>query len=313
MNKTQRIFLLGLLLGIIIFVPISHVLGQGGIPGQGTITVTITPQTFVTESSYIISKQGTTYYARNGLTGAIDYSGTDVSAVAYQAEHNLPSQKGKITFLSGVYDFSSSLVIDNSNVTICGEGASTVFRAVADINLIILRGGASYWERKEHASIMNLALICIVSSTKAAIKYEGIFWYTGISDIKIEKFAIGIFLPSQLIGTESYISHPLWRNLVINQCGAGILATSVSDIEIYGAVMHDLTGVALREYITEVYEVEPTHTIPALNVVTCNFINTLGNTFIHDFYVYNGKGTGGHLLTLQACVSIYLIGGALAG
>ena len=46
-------------------------------------------------ASYVIFKEGSIYYARNGKTGVIDYSGTDASKII-QATINALTNGGKI-------------------------------------------------------------------------------------------------------------------------------------------------------------------------------------------------------------------------
>jgi len=83
-------------------------------------TTVIQEGSMVTEASYIIFKDGTTYYARNGKTGAISYSGTNCSAVVESAYNSDPSL---IHFSSGMFYFTHGIIIEDSNVNFEGEGS----------------------------------------------------------------------------------------------------------------------------------------------------------------------------------------------
>jgi hypothetical protein len=72
--------------------------------------------------SYVIWTDGTNYYAKNGRTGQIDFSGTDASTVIQNAIFNLPNG-GRIFVKSGTYILNKRVVFDK-NVAIVGENAS---------------------------------------------------------------------------------------------------------------------------------------------------------------------------------------------
>jgi len=87
-------------------------------------------------ASYIIRKNGNYYEAINGSTGKIDFgginnaggvSGTDAATVIQQAINAL-TDGGRIFIKAGTYVISSYIDV-KSNITICGEGASTTLKA----------------------------------------------------------------------------------------------------------------------------------------------------------------------------------------
>ena len=59
-------------------------------------------------ASYVIWKDGSTYYAKNGITGAIDYSGTDASTVIQNAFDATPTH-GKVEFLGNKFIINTAL------------------------------------------------------------------------------------------------------------------------------------------------------------------------------------------------------------
>jgi len=87
-------------------------------PPQGVIPRGVREET----ASYIIFKEGTTYYAKNGETGQIEFSGTDASTVI-QSAINALLDEGRIVIKRGVYEIGSE-ISGKSNIVIVGEGKS---------------------------------------------------------------------------------------------------------------------------------------------------------------------------------------------
>jgi len=113
-------------------------------------------------ASYIIYKSGSEYRARNGLTGEIEFSGTDAATVIQQAIDGLTD--GGIIFIStGIYPIETSIAIKN-NIHIIGEGWGiypwntkvTVLQKSANIDLITVDGTAE--DHVEGFSLENLQL-----------------------------------------------------------------------------------------------------------------------------------------------------------
>jgi len=77
--------------------------------------------------SYIIYIEDTTIKALNCQTGEVEFSGTDASTVIQSAIDALPAEGGEIFICGGTYKFTKGLRIAKNNVTIRGEGRSTVF------------------------------------------------------------------------------------------------------------------------------------------------------------------------------------------
>lgn len=71
-------------------------------------------------ASYIIVKDGSTYYAKNGTTGQIDYSGTDAATVIQNSINTLTGG-GTISITTGEYTISSSIVL-TQNIDLIGVG-----------------------------------------------------------------------------------------------------------------------------------------------------------------------------------------------
>jgi len=96
--------------------------------------------------SYLIWTDGTTYYAKNGETGAIEYSGTDAVTVITNAINSIPAAPdeqsyggGKIFIARGNYSFNSKLFINHKDhLWIEGEGYGTSLVATGNFPVIHL-------------------------------------------------------------------------------------------------------------------------------------------------------------------------------
>jgi hypothetical protein len=120
---------------------------------QTTTTITIEPNSFQTEASYVIFKDGTTIKARNGTTGAIDYSGTEAVTVM-QLAYNALTSGGIIFIKKGYYDVSSnSFKLRNDlPIYIKGEGMGATIldagsAAGATVFEVVDSGNAPYWNK----------------------------------------------------------------------------------------------------------------------------------------------------------------------
>jgi hypothetical protein len=96
-----------------------------GLTVAQTGTITIEPNSFQTEASYVIFIDGTIIKARNGTTGAIDYSGTDATSVI-QSAINALTNGGKIFIKNSVYP--AVITIKNDNVVLEGESWNTILK-----------------------------------------------------------------------------------------------------------------------------------------------------------------------------------------
>ena len=72
--------------------------------------------------SYIIFTDGANFYAKNGITGRIDFQGTDAASVI-QAAIDALTKGGTIYLKEGLYPISKTINITNNGVRIVGAGA----------------------------------------------------------------------------------------------------------------------------------------------------------------------------------------------
>lgn len=75
-----------------------------------------------TSFSYHIFKDGTTYYAKNGLTSAIDFSDGSDCSVVLQACITALSAGGRIVYGRGTFSHLTAVTCNTSGINIVGEG-----------------------------------------------------------------------------------------------------------------------------------------------------------------------------------------------
>ncbi|MBW2672003.1 MAG: hypothetical protein JRD89_01140 [Deltaproteobacteria bacterium] len=85
-------------------------------------------------ASYIVFKEGSTIYAKNGTTGEIDFSGTDAATVMQAAIDALTS--GGVIFIKAeTYYLTAPITIAKNNLIIEGEGERTLITQADGQNL----------------------------------------------------------------------------------------------------------------------------------------------------------------------------------
>jgi len=85
--------------------------------------------------SYLIYIENNQYKAKNGLTGNVDYSGSDASSVINSAINAL-TNGGKVFIKAGKYTISTSINIATSFIDLEGEGKSTKLVPTDNIHVI---------------------------------------------------------------------------------------------------------------------------------------------------------------------------------
>lgn len=103
----------------------------------------------VTEASYVIWSDGltpSTYYAKNGTTGQIQFSGTDAATVINAVIDALPVDGGVISLKAVEFTISTPIIIDKARVKLIGEGVGTVLKLAdgADCDVIQIGGAGKY-------------------------------------------------------------------------------------------------------------------------------------------------------------------------
>jgi len=89
--------------------------------------------------SFLIWKDGSTYYARNGTTGEIQYSGTNATTVINNAISSIPT--GGLVFLcDGTYNIDGTInVVEKLNINIIGESWETKLNLTQNSNTDMMK------------------------------------------------------------------------------------------------------------------------------------------------------------------------------
>lgn len=175
--------------------------------------------------SYIVSVDGSTYYAKNGTSGAIDYSGTNASYIFNSVFSNLPSTGGSISVGIGTFEINAPLVWvgetsipPSKTLMVIGQGRwATVFKATADINMFEVSNGASVGF--EHFYIdMNSKNGNGIVGLDTGSTSDRSFQKSIINDIEIRGVVDGYW---GMWLRNIYITNT-WDNIYIRSAGGGI-------------------------------------------------------------------------------------------
>lgn len=173
MRRADRIRSISLIFLITVF---SALVGYRlGIAQTSFFKTIIEPGSMVTEASYIIFTDGTNVYARNGLTGEIEFSGADAGEVINNAISQLPSG-GKVFINPGEYIVSTTILVDKQGISLEGSFGATKLIGTGDFPIISVNGLGS--------SVRNLVI-------KGPGKDYGIGIYTEGWEISLDGLIIG--------------------------------------------------------------------------------------------------------------------------
>jgi hypothetical protein len=138
-----------------------------------------------TEASYVIFTDGTTVYARNGLTGAIEFSDTNASKVIQEAIDTVGNM-GRIFIKKGTYMLSTGLIIPQGayGIMIDGEGYGTIIGTLNNIPMITISPWAYIIQIKNLFLSLN-----VPSYSNAAITLNGNNPLIRIQGINIKNWA----------------------------------------------------------------------------------------------------------------------------
>jgi len=154
-------------------------------------------------ASYIIFKDGSTYYAKNGTTGAIDYSGTNATYVIKSAIDS--SSKGLVFIMAGTYVIDSTIILDedNADTIVRGEyqNATILTTNSATIDIISIQGTGhivNNWDCPigcvGRVTIENLAIKSNVARTSGAAIHLKYVWFNYLKNIWFFKQYQGVHL-----------------------------------------------------------------------------------------------------------------------
>jgi len=148
LERIKKLSLKTYAIALIIAFFVGLVLGGAIVYSQSSNeNITIVSGSFTETASYIIFRQGDTYYAKNGTTGVIEFSGTDAASVIQQAIDAI-NGKGHIFIKSGIYNCYTPITYNSESFELYIEGEAaglypkttlgTVLRKCFDGDLLTL-------------------------------------------------------------------------------------------------------------------------------------------------------------------------------
>lgn len=128
---------------------------------QAPTKITITPQSFVQEASYIIFiDDDGLIKARNGKTGQIDFQDRDAATVIQSAIDALTSG-GKIFIKEGIYIITKTININNGGIVLEGVGMGGSYLMSSKVSELKLADGANchvIYNNAAHNAIKDLLI-----------------------------------------------------------------------------------------------------------------------------------------------------------
>ena len=221
-------------LATVTFLIVLLIAGVSYVSSNGTVTVTVTPKSLQETASYVIFKEGSTYYAKNGTTGEIEFSGTDAATVIQSAIDAAPLEttivaKGDMHITSTInISRRVSLIIDNlyidSDVDGILVGTTDSSTLNLDTTLVKISGTAWFTDSYTH-SIIKLQHVrsarvdvgrIFVTTGMATGDSTGIHLYadgagTYLNSIKFQEIGgIGTGIKLECTATSGGFVHPNW-------------------------------------------------------------------------------------------------------
>ena len=255
----------------------------------------LSPGSLTETVSYTIWIDGTTYYAKDGETGQILTSSTDIGALINTLKEELPTRGGTIFVKGADYKQSTTITIDNGDVdlTILGEAykTTTVFQVQTDIYSINVTGYSTD-VLVEHLRIAHIKIQpkAALTSTKPAIFLQ----YVGGSkfeNLAIDNMGYGIYADTG--ETPNVITQCVFNTITIYEPEeSGIVLQDSYDCRLYDIKVLDAQG----DYIAD-------------SRAGIKLIHPYGGDVLDSCLVLNGLGHGimvtenAHWTLLINCIS----------
>ena len=192
----------------------------GTVIGQAQTPTTVTflqPGSLTETATFNVWADGPDYFAKDGETGQITETDTDIGALINTLKGLVGATGGTIFVKGGAYSQSTTITlgISNENLTIKGESfkTTTVFEIQSDIFSINITGSSSSI-LADHINIENLKIkpASGVTSTKAAIFLQ----YVGGSkfeNLALDNMGYGIFADTGV--TPNTISQCIFDSITV--------------------------------------------------------------------------------------------------
>ena len=137
-------------------------------------------------ASYIVWKSGSTYYAKNGATGAVAYTGADAGAVINSALSAISATKGVVRLRADT-TYSHATTIDIPEYcTLAGESKYTSILSYTGSGNAVTIAGTGIGDMDEAAAVRNLH---ITTSTGANGIYAEFATQLEFEDVNISGFS----------------------------------------------------------------------------------------------------------------------------
>lgn len=185
-HKKTRITIIFML----VLITVALISFQVGITLAAPTTTTLEEGSLVETASYVVWVDGTTYYAKNGRTGAIDFSGTDASTVIQAAIDAITS--GLIFFKTGTYLCGSAIVINKPYIDFEGAGRTTIIKASEIMTrLLDMRSSANNYIKnillEGDNKVTTLVDLSHSDQTYMASIFEKVYAQRGTTGFEIDK------------------------------------------------------------------------------------------------------------------------------
>jgi parallel beta-helix repeat protein len=270
-------------------------------------------------ASYIVFIKGDKCYAKNGMTGHIEFGPGDASTVIQSAINALGTAGGKIFIKAGSYSITSSISTSTSKISLVGEGASTILTinvgGSGNYGLTFYGGNivisGLYLKSTDGSSgikIRDNSNVLIEKTTFESLSYGIYSWGSEVNVIISRCIFTSMSSPSIFIdGSKNIAVH----NCIFRNCNSiGVyVAGSPYNVEICGNIFVDV-NLNLQYYAPIV--VRPTGNGSQV-LVTNNIIKfTTNPTVTANGILISGEYSSAYSITRFIVVGNILDGGAFS-
>lgn len=287
MQRIHKIFSLLIILSLVCGFGLGTVLAQTPLPTTYLMAGSLTES-----ADYLLFTDGTNYFAKNGASGKIEYTDTDIGALVQTCADVIGSDGGIIEIKAGEYEqyTTISLNVTHENLCIRGEGykTQTIFDLQDNIRAFEIIGTSSV-SPADHITIEYLKL------TRTGLSYYSAIFlqYVGgckFSNLAIDNFGYGIFADTGATPN------------LITQC-------NFEKINVYQPVYE---GIVLQDTydnrLTDIYVLDADGSY-VLSYAGIKLIHSYGGDILDRCLALNGDGHGISIVEnsvwvhLQSCIA----------
>ncbi len=251
---------------------------------------------------YLVFRQGSVTYAKNGLTGNIDFNDPDPTVVIQSTLNAASNSGGQIYIKEGSYTLTTALNIYKNTLL---QGSDNTVLVNAQFNIV---GGSVPANFTENITVQNLTLSGPITKTQNAFSFTGFCRNIIIRNIRFTNYNMCIYCPPQIARAiaNSY-NNPVYNISVehcySNSCNATCIIAGLSDCKVSDFLAEITYGVNPSLLFSQVYNAVPTDPTATHNAVTSFYLNDLGHTTVERVKIYTPSAQGGDLFTFDSCIS----------